>query len=70
MIEFEFLNLACLKQVQLLGSICVCGIFQLSPTSTLSGFQKDIQQFIPKVERNLSVEGLVVPLTIIFNDDV
>jgi hypothetical protein len=42
----------------------------LSPTSTLFDFQKDIQQFIPKVERNLNVEGLVAPLAIISSDDV
>jgi hypothetical protein len=48
MIEFEFLNLAHLKQVQLLISICVCSKFQLLPTSTLVGFQKTIQKFILK----------------------
>jgi hypothetical protein len=42
----------------------------LSSTSTFFGFQKDIQQFIPKVEIFLSVEGLVAPLAIISSDDV
>jgi len=42
MIEFKFMNLVHLKQVQFLVSICVCGKFQLSRTSTLFGFQKDI----------------------------
>ncbi len=64
MIEFEFLNLAHSKQVQLLISIRVCGKFQLLPTSTLIGFLKNIQKFILKAERNLSVEGLVAPLVI------
>jgi hypothetical protein len=61
MIEFEFLNFAHLKQVQPLVSIHVCCKFQLSHTS-LVGFKKDIQQFIPKIERNLSVEWLIAPL--------
>jgi hypothetical protein len=69
MIEFEFLILVCPKQVQFLVSICVCDKFQLSSTSVVIGFQENIQQFIPKVERNLSVEGMVAPFTINFNDD-
>jgi len=48
MIEIEFLNLAHPKQVQLLISICLCGKFQLLPTSTLIGFLKNIQKFIFK----------------------
>jgi hypothetical protein len=69
MTKFEFLNLAHPKQVQPLVSICVCCIFQLSCTS-LVGFQKDIQQFIPKIERNLNVEWLIAPFAISCNDDV
>jgi hypothetical protein len=42
----------------------------LLPTSTLGGFQKDIQQFIPKIERNLSVEGLIAPFAMSYNDNV
>jgi len=42
----------------------------LPSTSTPFGFQKYIQQFIPKVEKNLSVEGLVARLAIIYSDDV
>ncbi len=66
--KFEFLNLAHPKQVQPLVSISVCCKFQLSHTS-LVGFQKDIQQFIPKKNKNLSVEGLIVPFAISCNDD-
>jgi hypothetical protein len=47
MTKFEFLNLAHPKQVQLLVSICVCGKCKFLGTSTLVGFQEDIQQFIP-----------------------
>jgi hypothetical protein len=70
MIEFEFLNLVHPKQVQLLVSICVCYKFQLSLTSTFVGFQEVIQQFIPKIERNLNVEGMVAHFAISCNDDV
>jgi hypothetical protein len=70
MTKFGFLNVACPKHVQLLVLICVCGKFQLSPTSTLVGFQKDIQQFIVEIERNLSAKGLVAPLAISSNDNV
>jgi hypothetical protein len=49
MTKFEFLNLAHPKQVQPLVSIRVCCKFQLSHTS-LVGFKKEIQQFIPKIE--------------------
>jgi len=38
-------------------------------TSTLVGFQEDIQQFIPQVETSLKGEAFVVRLTIIFNDN-
>jgi len=51
-------------------SICICGKCKLLGTSTLVGFQEDIQQFIPKLKRNLSVERLVAPLAISSNDDV
>jgi hypothetical protein len=57
------------KQVQPLISICVCCKFQLLHTS-LVGFQEDIQQFIPKIERNLNVEGLIAPFAINCNDDI
>jgi hypothetical protein len=70
MTRFKFLNLTCLKQVQLFISICICGKFQLLFTCALVGFQEDIQQFISKVEKNLNVEGLVVPLAINYSDDV
>jgi hypothetical protein len=70
MIEFEILNLFCPKQVQLFVSICVCGKLQLLPTFALVGFQEYLQQFILEVDRNLSVEGLVVTLAISFNDNV
>ncbi len=42
MTKFEFLDLVHSKQIQLFISIHICGKFQLSPTSTLGGFQKDI----------------------------
>jgi hypothetical protein len=51
-------------------SICVRGKCKLLGTYTLVGFQEDIQQFIPKLERNLSVKRLVAPLAISSNDDV
>jgi hypothetical protein len=38
MIEFEFLDLPCLKQVQLF--ICIHNKFQLLPTFALVGFKK------------------------------
>jgi hypothetical protein len=47
MIEFKLLDLPCPKQVQLFISICIYGKFCLLTTSTLVGFQEDIQQFIP-----------------------
>jgi hypothetical protein len=43
MTKFEFLDLAHPKQIQLFILIHICDKFQLSPTSTLGGFQKDIQ---------------------------
>jgi len=69
MTEFEFLILVHSKQVQPLVSIRVCCEFQLSCTP-LVGFKKDIQQFVPKIERNLSVEWLIAPFVINCNDDV
>jgi hypothetical protein len=50
-------------------SIHVCCKFQLSRT-TLVGFEKDIQQFIPKIKRNLNVEGLIAPFAISYNNSV
>jgi hypothetical protein len=69
MTKFEILNLAHPKQVQPLVSIHVCCKFQLSRTSFV-GFQKDVQQFIPKIERNLSVEMLIAHFAISCNDNV
>jgi hypothetical protein len=43
MIEFEFLDLFHLKQVQLLISIHIYGKFRLSNTFALVGFQENIQ---------------------------
>jgi hypothetical protein len=43
MTKSEFLDLPCLKQIQLLISICIHGKFCLSTTSTLVGFKKNIQ---------------------------
>jgi hypothetical protein len=40
MTEFKFLDLPCLKQVQLFISICIHGKFHLLTTSALVGFQK------------------------------
>jgi hypothetical protein len=40
MTEFEFLDLPCLKQIQLLISIRIHGKFRLSTTSTFASFQK------------------------------
>jgi hypothetical protein len=42
----------------------------LLPTFAFIGFQENIQQFIPKIKRNLSAKGLVTPLEISFSDDV
>ncbi len=47
MTKFEFINLGHSKQVQLLVSICVFSIFQLSSTFSFINFQENIQQFIP-----------------------
>jgi hypothetical protein len=68
--KFEFLNLAHPKQVQLFISICVCGKFQLSPTSVFVTFQEDTQKFILEIDKNLSVEGLVAPLATKSSDNV
>jgi hypothetical protein len=46
MSKFEFMDLPCPKQVQLLISIGIQGKFWLSTTSTLISFQEEIQQFI------------------------
>jgi hypothetical protein len=70
MIESKFLDLSCPKQIQLLSSIHIHGIFCLLTTSTLIGFQEDVQQFIPQAETSLKGEALVVPSTIIPNDNV
>jgi hypothetical protein len=70
MIKSEFLNLPHPKQVQLLISIRIHGKFRLSPASTLVGFQKDIQQFIPQTKTCLKGKAFVVPLKIILNDNV
>jgi hypothetical protein len=70
MTSFEFLNLPCPKQVQLLISIHIHGEFCLLTTSTLVGFQKDIKQFIPQVETSLKGETSIVPSTIIVNENV
>jgi hypothetical protein len=61
----EFLDLLCLKQVQLFISIQIHGKFSLPTTLALVGFQKNIQQFIPQVETNLKGEGLITSLAII-----
>lgn len=42
--EAEFLNCPRSTQVQILNKIRIQGKFQLTPTSTLAGFQEDIQQ--------------------------
>jgi hypothetical protein len=60
MTKFEFLNLVRPKQVQFLVLIHVCGKFQLLLTFALVGFQKYIQEFIPKEKTNSSVEGLLL----------
>jgi len=39
-------------------------------TSITVGFQENIQQFIPQAKTNLKGEVLVVPLTIILNENV
>ncbi len=70
MIEFEFLNLAHPQQVQLLISIRVCDKFQLSFTSILVDFLKNIKKFTLKAKKYLSVEGLVAPLAISSSDNV
>jgi hypothetical protein len=70
MTKSEFLNLPHPKQVQLLILIRIHGKFRLSPASTLVGFQKDIQQFIPRTKTSLKGEAFVVPLKIILNDNV
>jgi hypothetical protein len=70
MIEFKFLDLPCPKQVQFLISIHIYGKFRLLITSTLVGFQEDIQQFIPQAKISLKGEAFVAPLTIIPNDYV
>jgi len=70
MAKFEFLDLSCPEQVQLLISICIHGKFQLSTTYALVDFQEDIQQFIPQMETSLKGECLVTPSTIILNDNV
>jgi hypothetical protein len=66
----EFLDLLRPKQVQFLISIHIYGKFRLSTTSTLVGFQEDIQEFIPQVEISLKGEAFVAPSTIIPNDNV
>jgi hypothetical protein len=43
MTEFEFVDLPCLKQIQLLISIRIHGKFCLLTTSTLVGIQKNTQ---------------------------
>ncbi len=48
MTESKFLDLPFLKQVRLLISIHIYDKFRLLTTSTLVGFQEDIQQFIPQ----------------------
>jgi hypothetical protein len=68
--EFEYMNLSCPKQVQLLTSIHIHGKFCLSTASTFEGFQENIQQFIPQVETSLKGETFVAPSTIIPNDSV
>ncbi len=70
MTKFEFLNLPRPKQVQLIISIHIHRKFCLLTTSTLVGFQKDIQQFILQAKTNLKVETSIVFSTIITNDNV
>jgi hypothetical protein len=70
MTKSEFLDLARPKQVQFLISICIHGKFHLSTTSVLAGFQKNIQQFIPRAETNLKGKAFVAPSIIIPNDNV
>jgi hypothetical protein len=45
-------------------------IVSVKGEATLVRFQEHIQQFIPQVETNLHVEGLVASLAISFSDDV
>jgi hypothetical protein len=68
--EFEFLDLPCTKQVQLLISIHIHSKFWLLPTSSFVGFQEDIEQFIPQEETSLKCKGLITPLGIIHSDNV
>ncbi len=68
--KLEFLDFPCLKQVQLLISIRIHIKFCLSTTSTLAGFQENIQQFIPQVETSLKGKALFTPSIIIPNDNV
>jgi hypothetical protein len=70
MTKFEFLDLPCPKQVQLLISIHIHGKFWLSTTYALIDFQKNIKRFISQVEINLKVECFFVFLTIIPTDNV
>jgi hypothetical protein len=69
-IESEFLDLPSPKQVQLFISIHIYGKSCLLITSTLVGFQKDIQQFIPQMKIGLKGKTFIAPLTIIPNDNV
>jgi hypothetical protein len=70
MIESEFLDLPCPKQVQFLISICIHGKFQFSPISTFVGFQEDIQQFIPQAKISLKGKSLILPFVIIPSNNV
>jgi len=70
MTKYEFLDLPYPKQVQLLISICIHGKFHLLTTSTLVGFQEDIQQFISQAKTSLKGKTFITLSTIIPNDNV
>jgi hypothetical protein len=70
MTKSEFLDLPCPKQVQLLISIRIHGKFRLLTTSTLIGFQEDIQQFIPQGKTGLKGKAFAALSTINPNDNV
>jgi hypothetical protein len=70
MTQFEFLNLAHLKQVQLLVSIHVHGKFWFLPTSTLVGFPRKHSTIYFTSRNQLCVESLITLLAINYSDDV
>jgi hypothetical protein len=65
MTKFAFLNLICLKQVQIFISFVV----NHNCCPHLVGIKENIQQFISQVEVSLHGEILVAILAIVPNDD-